>query len=156
MSSRLVTVMAALVLPALGCSVPFHATAPAGFVVLQDQERHGYDFRATDPDGLVLAVRSIDNDPRGDQQFWSQAIANRLRDMGGYHLLERRDVKAKSGHAGVQFRFGHDEGRTPHLYTLTLFVTPERLFVLEAGGEKKLFESNAGKVDAFVNDFVPR
>lgn len=145
-----------LALVTLGCSVPFQAAAPAGFVVLEDQHHQGYDFRATDPDGLVLAVRSIDNDPRGDQQFWSQAIANRLRDMGGYSLLERREVKVKSGHAGVQFRFGHDEGRTPHLYTLTLFVTPDRLFVLEAGGEKKLFESNTAKVDAFVNDFVPR
>jgi hypothetical protein len=45
--------------------------------------------------------------------------------MGRYQLLEKRDVKSKTGHAGVQFRFGHDEGCAPHLYTLSLFVTPE-------------------------------
>jgi hypothetical protein len=142
-----------LLLAFAGCT-HFKASTPAGFVELPDQEPR-YDYRASTHDGVVLAVRAIDNDPRGDLDFWSQAIELRLRQQGGYALLETRPVKDARGLAGRQLRFGHDQGARPHLYYLTLFVT-KRIFLVEAGGAKDLVMRESPKIDAFIDSFVAK
>ena len=134
------------------CGHHFDATTPAGFVELEHQEH--YDYRATSADGLVIGVRELKNDPQGELGFWARAVENQLRMRGGYALLEARDVKSKDGVAGKEFRFGHDEGKTPHLYFVTVFVTKKRIQVLEIGGTKELMTANAAVTDAAVAGFV--
>src|SRR5262245_41787981 len=97
MKSRLFTTIAALLgaLALSGCGHDFHAATPRGFVELDDQER--YDYRATSADGLVIGVRELANEPRGELDFWARAIENQLRGRHGYALLETRAVKSKDG-----------------------------------------------------------
>jgi len=136
-----------------GCGPSFVASTPAGFVELED-DYDAYDYRATTADGLVLAVREIENDPKGPIDFWTRAIENRMRQRGGYALLETLDVKSADGVAGKQLRFGHDEdGNKPHLYYITLFVTDEAIFLLEAGGTKELMTENAAQIDGAIAKF---
>jgi hypothetical protein len=129
----------------------FTAVTPRGFVELDDQEL--YDYRATSADGLVVAVRELDNEPRGELEFWARAIENQLRERGGYALLEARAVKSKDGIPGKQLRFGHDEGKTPHLYYLAVFVTPKTIQLVEIGGTKELMQKNATETDWVVANF---
>jgi hypothetical protein len=129
----------------------FTAVTPRGFVELDDQEL--YDYRATSADGLVVGVRELDNDPRGELGFWARAIENQLRDRGGYALLETRAVKSKDRIVGRQFRFGHDEGKTPHLYYLTVFVTRKTIQIVEIGGTKELMLKHAAAADFVVANF---
>lgn len=147
--------LVALALLAAGGCETFRAETPSGFVVLEDPQPQ-YDYRATTHDGVVLAVRAMDNEPTGDEEFWAQAVAGQLRRQGGYALLETRPVKTDGGLIGRQLRFGHDEGARPHLYQVTLFVTRKRIYLLEAGGARPLMEREAGRVDAFVTHFRPR
>lgn len=134
------------------CGHHFDAVTPSGFVELEHQQR--YDYRATSADGLVIGVRELDNEPKGELGFWARAVENQLRNRGGYALLDTRDVKSKDGIAGKELRFGHDEGKTPHLYFVTVFVTPKRIEVLEIGGTKELMTANAAVTDATVANFV--
>ncbi|HEX6274983.1 MAG TPA: serine/threonine protein kinase [Polyangiaceae bacterium] len=134
---------------AAACTPTF--ATPKGFV---DLDEHGtYDQRATTADGLVLAGREIENDPEGDLAFWSHAIENQIRSRAGYALLEKRKVTTSKGYEGEVLRFGHDEGNTPHLYTVALFVTPGTfwedgtIYLLEAGGPKTLVERNARSIE---------
>ena len=136
-----------------GCR-SFAVTTPPGYVALNDQEPL-YQYRATTADGVVLAVRTVDNDPHGDESFWIEAIKNRMRTLGGYAFLEGRAVKCQSGITGQQLLFGHDEGASPHLYYLTIFVTSKNLYLLEAGGPRPLIERDGPKLEAFVTTFVP-
>lgn len=135
-----------------GCTHHFQIETPPGFVELDHQAR--YDYRATSADGLVIGVRELKNDPKGELAFWARAVENQLRNAGGYALLETRDVRSKDGVAGKQFRFGHDEGKTPHLYSVTVFVTPKRIQLLEIGGTKELLTANATQLDSAVRNFV--
>ena len=128
---RLLSVFALSALFSMGCS-SFVAATPPQFVELPDSKE--YDYRATSADGLVLAVRAIDNEPVGSLAFWSEVIERRLRDTEGYALLEKKDVSSLKGEAGSQLRFGRDVGGAPHLYNVTIFVTKKRIFLLEAGG----------------------
>jgi len=147
-----IAILAAL-LTAVGCGPSFEMRTPAGFVELED-DYSAYDYRATTADGLVIAAREIDHDPQGDMAFWLRAIENRMRDRGGYALVETRDVRSADGVVGKQLRFGHDdESNKPHLYYLTLFVTESTIFVLEAGGSKELMTSQATQIEAAVAGF---
>jgi hypothetical protein len=136
-----------------GCGHAFEASTPPGFVELKRQDNVGYAYRATNADGLVIGVREIDNDPKGEMAFWEKAVENQLRERAGYSLLAKRDAKSADGSLGRQLRFGHDEGKTPHLYFLTLFVTDQRIFLVEQGGTKDLVEAHAADLDAAIAGF---
>lgn len=138
---------------ATGCGPSFQMKTPPGFVEL-DEDYSTYDYRATTADGLVVAVREIDHDPKGDLAFWLRAIENRMRDRGGYALIETRDVRSADGVPGKQLRFGHDdESNEPHLYYLSLFVTDDYIFVVEVGGTKELMTSQAAQIEKAVGAF---
>lgn len=134
-----------------GCGPSFEAATPPGFVELEDQTL--YDYRATTADGLVIAIRELDHEPKGAMEFWTRAIENRMRQRGGYALLGTHDVKSKDGVDGKQMRFGHDESGRPHLYYITVFVTEKHLFLVEAGGTKELMERNAKDIDWAISNF---
>jgi hypothetical protein len=42
--------------------------------------------------------------------------------------------------------FGHDEGRTPYLYTVAIFVTDKKIYVFEAGGTKEEMTRQAAQI----------
>jgi hypothetical protein len=141
-----------IVLPlAAACGPSFKAATPPGFVELEDQ--HAYDYRATTADGLVISVREIDHEPKGEMDFWRRAIENHMRQRGGYALLGSRDVKNADGLDGKQLRFGHDEQSAPHLYYVTIFVTDKKILLLEAGGTKALMEQHAEQLDWAIKNF---
>lgn len=139
-------IRACLLLLALsGCAAHFELGTPTGFVELDD-DRSGYAARFTTADGVVIAVRELDNDPEGSREFWVEAIKNRLRMNGGYAFVEEVEVTAASGQSGTQLRFGRDQNGTPFTYWLTLFVGDDYLHIVEAGGRTELFESMAEQV----------
>jgi len=139
---------------ALGCGRSFTPATPPGFVDLGD--RYGDDeYRSTTADGLVLGVRAFDNDPPAELPFLVRALENRMRGSGGYAILGQREIKGRTGLVGKQLTFGHDEKGEPHLYVVTLFVTPDHVFLLEAGGTKDQVEKSKDQIDWSVKNFLP-
>lgn len=113
-------------------------------------------MRATTADGVVIGVREIQNPRHGSGDFWVDAIRNRLRRDAGYALTSEADLRAASGHAGHQLRFGHDESSRPYVYWVTVFVTPDRVFVVEAGGRREHFEAAQARVESAISTFRVR
>ena len=140
--------LAAAALASTACGSSFQP--PRGFVELDDAGV--YDHRATSADGLVLATRHLDNDQKGELAFWTRAIENELRLRGGYALLETRDVKHQRGLTGKELHFGHDAANASQLYTVALYVTPESIHLIEAGGTRELMETNKAQVDWAVRN----
>jgi hypothetical protein len=135
--------IAALVLG--GCSTARLQT-PSGFAAHDDD---AYDYRASDGEGVVLAVRSEKNDPQGDLEFWSSAVDVRLR-KAGYAAQDRKDVTSADGHGGRQLRYEvQAEGRTLAFW-VTVFVTGRRVVLVEAGGDTELFVPKAKLVEAAI------
>ena len=146
-----------LSLATTGCaSRTFVASTPAGFVDLGTKYPEG-EYRATTADGVIIGVRAFDNDPRGPLSFWSRTIERRMREMGGYALISRKEVNGRGVlQKGVSFRFGHDEGKEPFIYDLTIFVTSERVYVIEDGGPKAEVLKQQSELDAFVARFAAK
>jgi hypothetical protein len=135
-----------------GCGHHFELQAPDDFVELAqgDEARRGYALRATTADGVVIAVREIDNERHGTRDFWVAAIRNRLRREGGYALLEEREVRAASGDAGRQLRLGRDESGRPYAYWVTVFVRRDRITVVEAGGRRDTFDAQSAALERTI------
>lgn len=129
---------AALTFAALGCGKPFDVKPAPGFVALEQQHQH--DWRATTPEGVVMAVRVVDDEDRGDLAFWTQAITLQMRDVSGYALLSSADVVSADGTKGKRLEFGHDEDNKPYVYWVSIFLAQGRLFLVESGGSKESFE----------------
>ncbi len=138
-----------------GCGHPFVPATPAGFVDLGDRYPHG-EYRATTADGVVIGIRAWDNDPKGELAFWSRALERRMREMGGYALLDKHDVAALGGLRGVEMHFGHDEGKTPYLYTVALFVTEKKIYVVEAGGAKDEVTKQEAQIKWAIEHLGPK
>lgn len=137
----------------VACGPSFVSQTPSGFVEL-DNDYDNYDYRATTAEGVVIAVREIENDARGEKEFWLTAIKNQMRERGGYQLIDEVPVTSADGVAGTRMRFGHDDGNNkPHVYDLTVFVTEDTIWVVEAGGTKEQMEQEAAKVNAAVTGF---
>jgi hypothetical protein len=131
---------------------PFVPAIPAGFVELDDHDQT-YDFRATHPDGLVTGVRVIRNRHEGDLPFWSRAVANELRLGKGYRLVRDEAITNHDGLAGRLLEFGHDEGKSPHVYRVGLYIHRHDLFVLEQGGTRDLVTTHTKELDQALRDF---
>jgi hypothetical protein len=58
--------------------------------------------------------------------------------------------------SGTEMRFGHDEGDEPYLYRLTVFVTDDRVFLVEAGGTKVQMERQADQIDWSIKNFLQK
>lgn len=128
-----------------GCSTTRLQT-PSGFAARDDDS---YDYRASDGEGVVLAVRREKNDPRGDLDFWSAALDVRLR-KAGYAAQDRLDVSSADGHSGRQLRYEVEaEGRTLAFW-VTVFVSGRHVVIVEAGGDTELFEPKTEAVEAAI------
>ncbi len=117
-----------------GCT-SVHITTPPGFAELDSAA--GYRYRASNAEGVVLAVRREKNDPQGDLSFWSGAIDAQLR-RAGYSAVEAHDVEA-SGLKGKQIRYLIVREGRDHAYWINVFVTKKSVVTVEAGGDKDLF-----------------
>jgi hypothetical protein len=142
----------ALAATAAGCGPGFGLKTPDGFVELEDQKE--YDYRATTAQGVVLAVRSEPNRPKGNLAFWTDAIDLKLRAMG-YEAVEAKDVKTKSGATGKQLRYKRALYDRPHTFWLTVFVTPGDVYVIEAGGDTRDFDKAKDTILAAIEGFKP-
>lgn len=146
MRRALLSGLCALALAA--CGRPFDVKTAPGFVPLENQA--AYDYRSTTPEGVVFAVRVVEDEQRGDLGFWTHAMTLQLREVSGYALLETVDVKSADGTPGRLLRFGHDEDKKPFVYWVAIFPAQGRLFVVETGGAKETFERARGSVDAML------
>ena len=128
----------------VGCVAP-HITAPAGYVPL----RHpgAYDFRAVSAHGNVVALRTRPNeDKAADLEFWADALEYQKVDLDGMKLVEREPLKSDNGRDGMLFHFELGEGQGRVAYLVGLYVTPERIYIVEAGGPAERVAADIEKI----------
>ena len=64
-----------------------------------------------------------------------------------------RRRRIAGGQAGRLLRFGRQEGSQPYVYWLGLWVTPAKVYLLEAGGRRDEFEKVQGQVEQTIAGF---
>jgi len=155
--AMLATVALFVVALSSGCGAPGVFYTPSSMVELNESRHSHYRFRATTPDGVVLAVRTIRQGqnkevPAGSLDFWTEAVRLRLQTLGGYALLDEVEARSADGTVGTRLVFGHDQGDRPHRYWVTIYVTDRWVHVVEAGGVEEQFSA----VDAEITQAMQR
>ncbi len=133
----------AFALAPAGCGhrPPFDIQTPPGFVELE-ADKLDYDYRATSANGVVTAVRVVETRGRGDLGFWANVVNTRVREELNYAPVGEAEV-AGVGLKGRLLRFAYEQGGKAYAYEIVLYAAGDRLYVLEAGGRKDLFERSA-------------
>jgi hypothetical protein len=132
-----------------GCARGYAIETPDGFAELDDNDDYGY--RATSAEGVVLAVRKEDNDPKGGLDFWSTAVKNDLS-ARGYQLAKTKSIKSKNGVAGQELRYETVRSGRPNVLWVAVFVSGKHVIVVEAGGDVAHFEKSEDKVEAAIEN----
>ena len=143
---RMTWMMTALVCLLAGCASAQLET-PTGFAT--HDEGRSYDQRASDGEGVVIAVRTEKNRPRGDLLYWSSALDVQLRKTG-YEPVEDLEVRSADGHAGKQLRYVVQQDGRELVFWLSVFVTDSRVVLVEAGGDAEFFAPKAEQVEQAI------
>lgn len=154
------TITTCLLLVAVGflgtSCASFHLRTATGFVELEDQD--DYDLRAASADGVVVAVRKMPNRPHGSLTFWTRAVDERLQ-REGYSPASGRTIRTTSGLVGRQVRYTRVSAGVTYHYWITVFVTdgaflsPSRVFLVEAGGDQFTFPPAQREVERTIRSF---
>ena len=120
------------------CGPSVTLQTPSGFAVLEGQKE--YVYRATSAEGVVVGVRAEKNEPKGNLEFWTNALDRQLR-RGGYVAEgDAREVRTATALSGREIKYTRMENGRQYRFWMTVFVTEKRVWVVEAGGDADLFK----------------
>lgn len=144
MKSLKILALAPLFLLSMACSSGARVSAPDGFAELEEGET--YSYRATNAAGVVIGVRTEDNNPRGNLDFWTHAVDLKLK-KSGYSALaeEATKVSSEKGLDGRRLRYRTQKDGRTHEYWVTVFVTDDKVIVVEAAGDEAFFDAKTQK-----------
>jgi hypothetical protein len=86
-------------------------------------------------------------------------VSETLARLGSYELDEERAVESKDGTAGVLLHYVRAESGQEQDYAIALFIKRdarllfprERLFVVESGGPRSVYEKRRAQVEAALS-----
>ncbi|APR85437.1 Hypothetical protein A7982_10786 [Minicystis rosea] len=126
---------------AIGCGPSVRMQTPPGFAVLEGQQE--YVYRATSADGVVIAVRAEKNEPRGNLDFWAEAVDDKLRRNGYVPDGASAEVRTSTGLSGREMKYKREQGGRSYRFWSVVFVIDQRVWVVEAGGDAERFKEKA-------------
>jgi len=115
---------------------PFIATAPSGFASFDK----GQGFRAASSDGILYRVRSADNDPKAQIDFWREALRKRMDDAG-YTVLSDATIEAGSKE-GYLLKLAAPVGTVDYFFWVAVFVHGDDLVIAETTGPANLLNKH--------------
>jgi hypothetical protein len=139
---------------AAGCA-SFAINTPSGFGQLRDQRAQHYDYRAVSAYGVALAVRVVPNAERGNLEFWSEVVDRHLQHGGVYHPAGSVDVRTSTGLQGRRLAYAFGDPQSGQTYWVTVFVTPRKVYLVEAGGGVDAFTRARDNVERSIQSFRP-
>ena len=119
---------------------PLSVARPEGFA----ERRDGEVYRAVSPEGLLLRVRTVANDPPKDLAFWSEALRVQLTREGYRPIGQEQKLAGDPG--GVFYEWGVRYGNEDHLFLTAILVLGDRLAVAEAGGEHTAYRRHRERI----------
>jgi hypothetical protein len=82
------------------------------------------EFRAQAADTTVVRAGVVDNEPRGDNAFWSDAVH--------HEMLGRAETLMEDGEAGrTAFRLYRSEDVQPRYYLIAVYAVEDDIYVVE-------------------------
>jgi len=142
MADRIGQAVSALLFSALlaGCATA-SLRQPDGFA----EYGSAGEYRAVSPEGVVVRVHLVKNDPAQSLEFWAEALTTQLT-KSGYSLVRRESLETRAG-AAVLLEWAAPVGQEDWIYLTGIAVSGTRIAVAEAAGQ---YESYQKRRDALI------
>ena len=131
-------------------TVPANLTTPGGFAEYSATEKA---YRAITPEGVVLRVRSVANEPAQSLKFWSEALEVQLT-KSGYILLEKATFSSPAG-AGIAFEWNAPFNGEDWVYLTAIAVSADKITIAEAAGEHEHYQDYRQSIVESLSSIVP-
>jgi hypothetical protein len=112
-------------------------------------------LRALSPEGLPFRVRSFQNAPAKDLEFWGEALKSHLAKEGYRANGEGRSFEA-GNLRGSALEWVVPYGQESYVYLTALLVAGDRILLVEAGGPYKLYVEYRKSLEESLESIRPR
>ena len=119
-----------------GTPPTFSIEKPEGFAVAEIKQ--GELYNAVSPEGIILGVKTEENYPVKDIEFWSNALKNQFIN-NGYQLYKEEEINIENGSKGVLFEWLAPYASSTYIYLTFITVKNSKIIIAEAAGEVNLF-----------------
>lgn len=135
------------------CGAPFTLRTPTGFAEVQTPSWSRFRYRAIAAYGLALGVRAEDNAAHGDLDFWTEAVDRTIRQNGLHFPTGTAEARAANGLRGRRLEYRYGERERGMRYVVLVFVTRERVYVVEAGGAEEAMTRGRAALEEALASF---
>jgi hypothetical protein len=133
------------------CKAPYAMETPASFRKYEDTK----EFKMITANGVMLKAREVDNYPKGDLPFWTDAMGRHL-EQRGYVLKETACFTTNAGKKGCTLTFLLPHGTEDWTFSETLFIEEDDIVLVEAAGPYDRFAKIEGELARALKTFEPR
>ena len=133
-----------------GCSRPFSVEVLPGFAV----SAKGRNFSIYSPDGFRMRIKTERNNPRKDTLFWAEALKTQLKNDGYFLFDEILFNSINLEWRKITWLMPVDHGY--YKYMTAVAVKDRRIYVIEASGEKELFDSYEEDIEKIIFSIFPK
>jgi hypothetical protein len=109
---------------------------PKGFAEYRDQST----YRAVSPEGVVVRVRLVANDPPQTLEFWAEALKTQLQ-KNGYSLVREEAAETRAG-KGMLLEWAAPVGQEDWIYLTGIAVIGSRIAIAEAAGSYPSYQKH--------------
>jgi hypothetical protein len=95
-------------------------------------------YRAISPEGLRYRIRTVNNYPPQDLEFWGKALKNHLQ-AEGYLLVRPEERFEAANNEGLLFEWGLPYRNQSYIYLTAIMIWDKEIVIAEAAGEKNLY-----------------
>ena len=133
------------------CKVPYTMDTPKSFRKYEDTKA----FKMITANGVMLKAREVENYPKGDLAFWTDAMGRHLTERG-YIRKETHCFKTDAGRDACTLDFLLPYGTEDWAFSSTIFVEGDDIILVEVAGPFERHAEVADEVKAALKTFNPR
>lgn len=132
------------------CAVPYTMETPASFRRFDDSRQ----FKMITADGVLLKARQVENYPKGDLDFWTDAMDRHLTERG-YLRKSQSCFQTNIGKKACTLNFALPYGADDWIFSETLFVLEDVIVLVETAGPFERFAEIEDELAAALKTFDP-
>ena len=134
-----VILFAPLLLLTFSCS-RIALVKPEGFAEIKEKDH----YTAVSPEGVLYSVRTAENKPQKDLNFWAKALKNHLQKEGYKILAEDGETFTTGSKQGILYEWAVPYGNEDHIYLTAVVVSGRTIAIAEAGGQHSAYRGYRG------------
>lgn len=133
------------------CGIKYTMDEPVSFRQYQETS----DFKMITAQGVKLKAREVENYPKGDLDFWKNALEHHLLKRG-YSKKGENCFTGQKGHKACTLEFMLPHGAEDWVFSQTIFVVDDRIVLVEAAGPFKHYQPVEQELKQALLSFDPK